>query len=112
MTLTFTDIWTSDLDDSFTLVGLVDETNKKSQQVFSEGWMCWGACVCWSRLFTYLGDAGWEEQGIHCRTKQKLVEVLVEYLVSWSDEVVRWLDCLAVNWSRASREANSSDSLK
>ena len=29
MTLTFTDIWTSDLDDSFTLVDLVDEKKKE-----------------------------------------------------------------------------------
>ena len=59
----------------------------------------------------------WVTQGGRSRASiaepnTKLVEVVVECLVSWSDEVVSWLDCLAVNGSRASREANSSDSLK
>ena len=55
-----------------------------------------GACACLSRLLTYLGDAGWKEQGrFHAEPKQNLVEVW-RCLVSWSDEVVRVVDCLAV----------------
>ena len=60
---------------------------------------------------TWLTEGGRSSASI-AKPNTKLVEVVVECLVSWSDEVVKCLDCLAVSWSRASREAYTKDSLK
>ena len=110
MTLTFTGVWSSDLDDSFSLVSLMEEKSL-SKLLVKVG--CAGARVRAGLDYSIT----WVMQGGRSRASiaepnTKLVEVVVECLVSWSDEVVRWLDCLAVNWSLASREANNSDSLK